>query len=361
MPQGKYFRIGYGIIIVLTIIFLAAQVNFIFAPFVLIIKTLFLPFLLGGVFYYLLRPIVDFFTKRGMNKSLSILLIYLFLFGIIVFVVMTLIPMLKTQLNNLINNIPQIVQLAKDQVSELQSNEYLASYFQQYQIDFSAQISEFANNIISNMGYALNTAMGFMSSVVVLLSTVPFILYYLLKEGHRVPPLILRLSPDKHDDEAKLILQEMDSALSAYIQGKILVSFCVGVLIYMGFLIIGIDYSLILALSAMFMNVIPFVGLFIGIIPSIVVAFIDSPSMVLQMAFVVIIAQQIESNFLSPQVMGKKLDIHPLTIILLLIVVGSFGGLLGMFLAIPAYAVIKVIVSHMYRLYVLRKRTTIAK
>ncbi|MCR8645556.1 AI-2E family transporter [Paenibacillus sp. N1-5-1-14] len=360
MPQGKYFRVGYGIIVILTIIFLASQVSFIFAPIVLIVKTLFLPFMLGGVFYYLLRPFVDFFTRRGMNKPLSILLIFLLLGGLIGFGGTRLVPVLQTQLNNLINNIPQIVKLAKDQVSALQSNAYLSDYFVQYQVDWSSKISEYADSIISNVGYALNTAMGFMSNVVVLLSTVPFILYYLLKEGHRVPQVVMHISPDRHDEEAKLILQEMDSALSSYIQGKILVSFCVGVLIYIGYLIIGIEYSLILALSAMFMNVIPFVGLFIGIIPSVVVAFIDSPSMVLKMAIVVIVAQQIESNFLSPQVMGKKMDIHPLTIILLLIVVGSFSGLLGMFMAVPAYAVVKVIVVHMYRLYVLRKKQSAA-
>jgi len=185
---------------------------------------------------------------------------------------------------------------------------------------------------------------------------VPFILYYLLKEGEKVPGFILKLLPAKHHEEGRNILSEMDDALSAYIQGKIMVSMILGLLIYVGYLIIGLDYSLILAVAAAVMNVIPFVGLFIGIIPSIVVAFIHSPGMLIQMLIVVIVVQQIESNFLSPQVMGKKLDIHPLTIILLLIMVGSISGLLGMFLAIPVYAILKVIVTHVYRMYGLRRQ-----
>jgi predicted PurR-regulated permease PerM len=189
-----------------------------------------------------------------------------------------------------------------------------------------------------------------------LLSTVPFILYYLLKDGAKIREFIINLVPDQHDNQALQIMEEMDGALSAYIQGKILVSLCLGMLIFIGYQIIGVQYALLLALAATLMNVIPFVGLFIGIIPSVVVAFIDSPSMLIKVIIVVLVAQQIEANFLSPQIMGKKLDMHPLTIILLLIGVGSLSGLLGMFIAIPTYAVLKVIVSHLYRIYLLRRR-----
>lgn len=356
MPQGKYFRIGYGIIIVLLILYLATKVNFLIEPLVTVMKVLFLPFILAGVFYYLLRPIVDFLQKHKVPRGLAILAVFLVIFGILTLIVMTVGPMLQAQLNNLINNIPQIASLVQDQVNNLQENEWIKQYLEHNNINVTTKISQFANDIIANTGNVFNSIVGFFSSFVVLLSTVPFILYYLLKEGHKVPNFILKLIPDQHDEEGIVILREMDSSLSAYIQGKIVVSFCVGLLIYIGYTIIGVEYSLILAIAAMCMNVIPFIGLFIGIIPSLVVAFIDSPSMLIKVIIVVLIAQQIESNFLSPQIMGKKLDIHPLTIILLLIAVGSLSGLLGMFLAIPTYAVIKVIVSHFYRFYVLRSK-----
>lgn len=99
----------------------------------------------------------------------------------------------------------------------------------------------------------------------------------------------------------------MDMALSSYIQGQILVSICVGILLYIGYLIIGIDYSLLLTVIAMFTNVIPFLGPIIGVIPALIVAVIDSPFMIVKVLIVMVIAQQIEGNIISPQVMGKSL------------------------------------------------------
>jgi len=356
MPNGKFYRYAYGVILVLLILYLSTKVSFLLNPVLKVIQTLFLPFILAGVFYYLLRPFVNFLAKRKVNRTLGILLIFLILLGILAFIILEIVPIVRTQLNNLIQNMPQIVVLVNNQVNHLLENDWIAELVKQNQVDLSAKLTEYANRIISGTGDAFNTILSFISGFVILLSTVPFILYYLLKEGEKVPGFILKLLPAKHHEEGRNILSEMDDALSAYIQGKIMVSMILGLLIYVGYLIIGLDYSLILAVAAAVMNVIPFVGLFIGIIPSIVVAFIHSPGMLIQMLIVVIVVQQIESNFLSPQVMGKKLDIHPLTIILLLIMVGSISGLLGMFLAIPVYAILKVIVTHVYRMYGLRRQ-----
>jgi predicted PurR-regulated permease PerM len=357
VPQGKYFRIGYGMIVVLLIIFLANKVDFIFTPIVTVVKTLLLPFIVSGVLYYLLRPFVSFLEARKIKKSTAILCMYLVMFGLAALIIIEVGPIIQSQINNLMNNIPQIIHAADAQVNKLQENKWIADYFSQHQDEISTKVSNFVNGIISNTGQAFNSVMGFISSIVILLSTVPFILYYLLKEGDKIRAFVIKLVPDQHDEQAVQIMEDMDSALSAYIQGKIFVSFCLGLLIFIGYAVIGVQYALILALAAALMNVIPFVGLFIGIIPSAVVAFIDSPGMLIKVLIVVLVAQQIESNFLSPQIMGKKLSMHPLTIILLLIAVGSLSGLLGMFVAIPTYAVLKVIASHFYRLYQLRRKT----
>jgi predicted PurR-regulated permease PerM len=147
----------------------------------------------------------------------------------------------------------------------------------------------------------------------------------------------------------------MDEALSSYIQGQAIVSFIVGVMMYIGYLIIGINYSLILAIVAMLTNVIPFLGPFLALVPAVIVGFTMSPFMALKVILVVIVVQQIDGNVSSPLIMGRKLDVHPLTIILILLVAGNLAGLIGMIVAVPAYAIIKVIISHAYRLYVLRR------
>jgi predicted PurR-regulated permease PerM len=355
VPQDKFFRICYGIVACLLILYLANKVSFIFNPLVVVVKVLLLPFVMSMICYYLLRPVVNFYEARRIKKSHSVVILFIFLFGLAALIIILIAPVIQNQINNLVSNLPDIIQSADTQIVKLQENKWVGEYFTNHPVAISSKVAEYANQMASNIGNAFNGMLGFISDVVIILSTVPFIVYYLLKEDHKLPKMIIKLVPDEHNEEAAQILREMDSALSGYIQGKFIISFILGVLVYIGYLIIGLQYSLILTIAVALMNIIPYVGVLIGIVPSLIVAFIDSPSMVFKVIVVVFVAQQIEANFLAPLVMGKKLDIHPLTIILLLVVVGSLSGILGMFIAIPIYAMLKVIVSHLYRIYLLRR------
>lgn len=354
MPNNKYFQIGYGIIVFLLMVYLATLVDFLFIPIVVIIKTLFLPFFLAGILYYLFRPIVNYLAAKKINKSISILIIYIVLFFLGILLYLIVVPIFQNQINAFADNIPVLMERFIEQIRLLQENQWIANFIDHRDLGLSGKISEYINYTISSLGNFLASFMGILASIILLLTIVPFILFYMLREGEKAPQFVLRLLPKKyrkHEEEAKQILVEMDNALSAYIQGKIILSFLVAVLMYIGYSVIGIEYSLILAVIVLFTNVIPYVGLFIGIIPSLVVAFIDSPSMVIRVFIVFVIVLQVEGNLLTPWVMGKKMDIHPLTIVLLLLLAGSFGGLMGIIIAVPAYAVIKVVIIHMYRLY----------
>jgi predicted PurR-regulated permease PerM len=172
-----------------------------------------------------------------------------------------------------------------------------------------------------------------------------------LLEGHKLPETIVEFLPRRHRAEAKRVIREMDSALSSYIQGVIIVSLTVAGMAFIGYSIIGIDYALLLALVAGVTNVIPFFGPIIGTIPGMFVALSYSPATVFKVVLMIIIIQQIESLLLSPRVMGRKMNTHPVTIILLVIAAGKLAGLLGILLAIPTFAVAKVVLSHLYSLY----------
>nr|WP_245347411.1 AI-2E family transporter [Cohnella lubricantis] len=335
--------------------YLASKVDFLFRPIGSALKAIVLPVVLAIIFYYLLRTPVNLLTRQLNNRTLAISVVFLGLTGILVLIGLLVGPIIRGQFDSLTANLPQLIQLGENQVARLQQNEWLARYLLDHQVDLSAKIPDLINRIVANVGDAVNRAIGFISNVVLLLSTVPFIVFYMLKGDSKFPDLVLRLVPDKHDAEARQIMREMDRTLSAYIQGKIIVSLCLGTLALIGYSIIGLPYSLLLALALMLMNFIPYIGILIGMVPSVIVAFIDSPWRVAETLIVVLIVQQIEDKVLAPQIMGKKLAIHPLTIIILLLALGSFAGLLGMLVAVPSYALVKVVVTHLYRLFRLRK------
>jgi predicted PurR-regulated permease PerM len=358
LPSSKWFKIGYGIIIVMVIILLATKIDFIFTPIEIFFETLFMPFLISGVLYYLLRPIVYFLNRKNVPKAVSILLIYLIVIGGAAALVYFAGPELQRQFKDLMDNYPQYIEGLRNKADELQNSAWFSRFQENDYITLdyiTEQVSSYFKSNFSDLSSRLTGVFSIVTSVVTVIVTVPFIVFYLLKDSEGASKGLVRYLPYFQAAETRKILKDMDEALSSYIQGQAIVSFIVGVMIYIGYLIIGIKYSLILAIVAMLTNVIPFLGPFLALVPAVIVGFTMSPFMALKVILVVIVVQQIDGNVSSPLIMGRKLDVHPLTIILILLVAGNLAGLIGMIVAVPAYAIIKVIISHAYRLYVLRR------
>ena len=142
----------------------------------------------------------------------------------------------------------------------------------------------------------------------------------------------------------------MSVQVGSYIQGQIIVSFCIGILLFIGYSIIGLDYGLVLACIGCYKcctlsrtNDCYFT--------TIIIAIITSPFMLLKLIVVWTLVQFIEGHFISPNVMGKTLKIHPLTIIFILLSLGNLLGIVGVILGIPGYAILKVLVSHLFLLF----------
>ena len=364
MLQTKVFRIGYGLLLIFLLIFVAMKIDFIFQPVFLLVQTLFFPFLIAGVLYYLFRPLVNYLQVKNVPRTLSIMLIYL-LFGLLITVVISFGgPVLKEQMKSFVDSAPQLIEDIQDKVTELQQSKWNNHLREYDSVDLEKTFEAMTKSVstsLAAMGTNVMNIIGVLASIVTVLATVPFILYYMLKEGEKAPQQILRLLPAQQQKNGRKILADLDEALSSYIQGQIIVSFCIGVMLFIGYLLIDLDYSLLVAIFAMFTNVIPFIGPILAIIPAMIIACIDSPMMVVKVLMVMIVVQQIEGHIISPQVMGKKLEIHPLTIISLLLAAGRIGGVLGLIIAVPVYAVIKVIAHHSYRLWKLRKEKSIEK
>lgn len=350
MFKEKWFKIGVMIIMALLIIWLGTKVNYIFTPIVIIVKTLFPPIVLAGVLFYLLRPAVNFISKK-VPRTLAIVLIFFAFAGILTGLVFIVGPELQKQFEQFAKNFPKYVQQGQGIFDDLMQIEWLKDLQSDYlSLDsIGEKLKENAQSLIENIVSTVAGTVGFIANIVMILVLIPFVLFFMLKDGKKAPDFFLKVLPKKHLDEAKNILKDMDNALSSYIQGQLLVSLFVGVFAYIGYLIIGLEYSLVLGVLAMVTNVIPFLGPWIGTIPAFIVALITSPFHAILVIVVAVAVQQIESNFVSPFVMGKALNMHPLTIIFVLLIAGQFGGIVGLLLAVPAFALMKVIVSHAYR------------
>ncbi|TVY01935.1 AI-2E family transporter [Cohnella terricola] len=333
-------------------IFVLDKISYVFHPFVVILETVFLPFLLTGVAFYLLNPLVDYMESRNVKRVYSIVALYLLIITILTLIFMKVIPLLSEQITSLIVQFPVYSQDAQTKFEELVGNEYFNQVQDLLGIDTSKLVDDFssrASALLSNAWSGIGGIVGRITETVLAIITVPFILFYLLKDRKKLTPFVLGFVPTKLRDRSFRVMMEMNHQISSYIRGQIVISCCIGVLLYIGYLIIGLDYSLVLAVIAACTSIVPYLGPAIAITPALIVAMMTSPVMLVKMIIIWTIVQLIEGKFISPQIMGKTMRVHPITIIFVIITAGNLFGLIGIILAVPGYAILKVITTHLFR------------
>ncbi|MGO0714585.1 AI-2E family transporter [Bacillus subtilis] len=333
------------------------KTSFIFTPIIVLLKTISLPIILTGIVFYLLNPVVDFLERRRIRRIYSILLLYLLVIGLITITIVSIIPFLKEQIMSLIDNIPRYVDVVENQTKQLIGSNFVNQAQQTMNInisDLGTKVSDQAATIVNSTFTGVGNFIGALTEIIISIVTVPFILFYLLKDGRKLPVYILKFVPTRLKEQTYTVLSEMNHRLSSYIRGQIIVSFCIGFLLFIGYLIIGLDYASLLAVIAACTSIVPYLGPTIAITPAIIIAIVTSPLMLLKLVIVWTIVQLIEGKLISPQIMGKNLHIHPITIIFLLLTAGKLFGVVGIILAIPGYAVAKVITTHLFDWFKMR-------
>ena len=349
------------------IILIFNRISFIFYPITVFFSTVVLPVILATIAYYLLRPILRLLEKIKIPRIWGILIIFIGAMGLITLLVFMVFPFLKIQFNNLIEEFPTYFNQMVLKIDEFLRTSIFASYYEGLDINVKnilesgqGDIGKYFTDAVGGIASGLSSFISALTGFVLAIITVPFILFYLLKDGEKLPRFFVQMLPPHMRNDAKTILRDADHQISSYIQGQILVAICIGVMISIGFLIIGMKYALLLGVIAMFTSVVPYLGPLIAITPAVIIAIVTSPFMLIKLAIVWTIVQLIEGKFISPQIMGKSLHTHPVTIIFVLLTAGSLFGVPGVVLGIPGYALIKVVVTHLFKLFKIRYNKHVA-
>lgn len=359
MLKSKLHFWTLEILLIVAIIYILTKISFLFDPIFVFMSTLFFPILITGFLYFLFNPLVSFAQKKlKVPRTLGIIILYLLFIGLVIFIIATVVPIITRQVKELINDIPFFINEIQNLVEEISTSEAFHWVQTQQYVELDQivnTLTSYFTAIPSTITSGLSGIFGVIANMAIVVVTVPFLLFFLLKDGHKLPNAIVRFIPSSYRKEGLSILKDTTDTLAAYIQGQMIVSLCVGTLSYIGYLIIGLDYALILAIAVAVTNIIPYLGPILGAAPAVIVAMFDSPLMVGLVIVVAVIAQQIESNLISPLVIGRRLDTHPATIIIILLAAGNIAGVLGMILGVPVYAVCKTIVLNIVRLIKLHR------
>lgn len=345
MTKKVWFQTGIGLLLALLIIKYFMEIRHIFYPIGVILSAIFIPLLIGGVLFYITEPLQRFLEKKNFPRWASISTILALLIGVIVVFVSYVWPLITTQLTNFIEAFPTIVnEVTKWVEYVIDKREHLP---EQVQEAIDSAINAVKDYAVLTSKFLVDVVSKIVSWAFVLI-LIPFFFIYMLKDHEKFAPRIYNLFAGSRRVWVKKLLADVNDVLKNYIQGQMLISFLLAVLMFIGYLIIGLDYALLLVIFAFCMNIIPFIGPWIAFIPALIIGFIDSPMTALWVCVVTLLAQQTDSNFITPNVMGKTLDIHPLTVITIILAGGNIAGFFGILLGVPFYAVMKVIVKHIY-------------
>ena len=347
LRNSKLFFWSVELLVIATLILVSSKINFLFEPIGTFFSTLFAPVLVAGFLYYMLNPIVTFLMKTKMKRIYAVIIVLLILVVALVLILVSVIPKLASQLASLASNIPTFFNDVEDGIYKMAAlpifkDVDLTSYIDKLDISYGDIIQQFLSGLSNSLGSIFSTV----ASTTVVIFTAPFILFYMLKDGDRFVPGIKKFLPEKRQASIIELLEKMDKTLSNYISGQVIECLFVGTFTAIGYSLLGVRYAFLFGVIAGFTNLIPYLGPYLGLAPAVFVTIFDEPYKAILCCIVVLIVQQIDGNIIYPNVIGKSLRIHPLTIIIVLLVAGNIAGLLGIFLGVPVYAIAKTIVVH---------------
>lgn len=341
-------------LLIFSTIFVFTKISFLLTPVASFLEIILLPMLLTGLLYYLLNPIVDLLERHKVSRTVGISILFVLIALLLVWGLAVAIPSIQGQVISFFQNLPENIQKLEAQITKLLEDRQFEQ-FRPTALEIlnkvNDQIISFAQNFSSRAVNWASNLISTTSQIVVAILIMPFILFYLLRDGRYLNEHITKYLPTKWRLPVGMVLTNVNNQLSNYVRGQVTVAIIVAFMFSIMFSIIGLSYPVTLGILAGFLNLIPYLGSFLAMIPAIILGLIAGPVMLVKVLIVFMVEQTIEGRFVTPLIIGSSLSIHPITILFVLLTAGQMFGVLGVLLGIPVYASIKVLVKAVFDWY----------
>lgn len=350
---GKNLLFTLGVAIMIGIlIFIYDQISFVFEPLLVFFSSIVAPVILAVLTYFLFNPLIDWLEKHRLKRVWGVILLFLVLIGALVGLIFLVVPYISEQVTQFVVAFPEYVDNIGATIMGWTDNSVFEDTANNVIEWFNGWIGELPSNIVDYLTTAvsgISTVVSTVSNFVVIMVTFPFILFFLLKDDKKFFSYVMKVIPPKYRKETRDLGLIIADQVGSYVKGQLTISLFLGIMMFIGFTIIGLDYAGILAIVASVTSVIPYIGATLAMVPAVIIALTTSWFMLVKLIIVWLVVQFVDGNFVEPNVMGKNLKIHPLTIIIVLLVLGELLGLVGLILGVPIYAISRVVVTFIFR------------
>jgi len=308
--------------------------------------------LIGGIAFALLLSFPVRVLDRYMPRAIAVGITLLTSICILAGAFYVVIPPIASEVTDFVTDLPAILEDAERRLREtavrLEEEGLLPADADQMIGDLEEAIGRRATGSIEPI---LTGILGQMSSLVGLFITIFGILFVgitLLLDGDRLRRKITGAFPHRYHDDLDQLWNDLGSSMSRYLGGLIAIALIQGALVSIALLFLGVPYALVLGAWVAMTSVVPYVGAWLGGIPAIILAALESPTTALWTLLIYFAVQTFESNVLTPRVQGDAVRVHPIVVLLTVVAVGSLFGIVGIILAVPMLAVARVLFDFLY-------------
>lgn len=310
------------------------------------------PFFIAFALAYLMDPLVDKMVCKGVSRTGSVLFLMGAFFLLLVFACILFVPILSTQTENLMQNIPIYIGIFQDWIRPL--------------LDMvkgldPEKVEEILNEVLSRFGELPMKALQFsgkllwgsisnLFNIILMIANlviIPVVMFYLLRDFDSINKRLLALIPPRLQEKTRELVLEIDQVLSSFVRGQLVVVALMGLMYAFGLFLCDTPMSLSLGLMAGLVNLVPYLGLVLGFVPAAILTFMHTQEWlaVLGVAGVFAFVQGIEGMIITPRIVGENIGLHPVAVIFAVLLGGELFGLVGMLLGVPIVAILNVLFS----------------
>ncbi|MDR5901348.1 AI-2E family transporter [Halomonas icarae] len=319
------------------------------------IEPVLMPFFVSMVLAYLGDPLADRLEALGLSRRLSVSLVFLLLTLVIVVALLLVVPVLGRQLGQLVESLPAVLNwVQQTMVPRVQSLTGLdlttdIDALRQAVVDNWKETGTFAATLLSGVSRSGLALVGWIGN----LALIPVVTFYLLLDWDVLVAKVRDWLPRRWENTAKRLAGQCDEVLSSFLRGQLIVMLCLGIIYAIGLTLLGVRFGLLIGLLSGLASIVPYLGVIVGISVAGVVAFFQSGEwwMLLGVAAVFGFGQLVESVVLQPKLLGDKIGLHPVAVIFAVLAGGNLFGFTGVLLALPAAAVIMVLLRELNARY----------
>jgi predicted PurR-regulated permease PerM len=320
-----------------------------FIIFLLAFRTILLPFVAGMALAYFLDPVADWLERRGLSRLMATVVILISFVLMFTVALMVLIPLIISQFNQFAQSLPQYVTQLQQLIASPENSflpKWMVTQIEAAKENFSSLMSEGAGFLGSLLNQIWNSGKTIVD-VISLLVVTPVVAFYILLDWDRMVSKVDSWIPRDQVATVRQLAHEMDQAVSGFIRGQGSLCLILGIFYAVGLSLVGLNFGLLIGFVAGMISFIPYIGSLVGLVLSVGVAlmqFWPEYGWVIATMCVFFLGQFIEGNILQPKLVGSSVGLHPVWLMFALLAFGAMFGFVGLLIAVPAAAVVGVLV-----------------